>query len=119
MACQRLGDLRVDALAREGPRLDLVFWVVAQRVEDGAPSLLAKLVVAKTVSEEGATRASKGIDSKVGGGESAYSSFLRVVLVAMASATCFAPSGWSALSERLCKKDTARCQRVLTARLGA
>ena len=63
MACQRLGDLRVDALAREVPRLDLVFWVVAQRVEDGAPSLLAEVVAAKTVSE-GATRASKGADSR-------------------------------------------------------
>ena len=51
MARQSLGGFWVDALGREVPRLDLVVWVVAQRMEDGAPALCAEVVVAKAVSE--------------------------------------------------------------------
>ena len=43
------------------------------------------------------------------GAQSAYLSSLRVVLVAMASATCFAPSSLSWLPARLHMRDEATC----------
>ena len=54
---------------------------------------------------------SKGIDSKAEQGWvlSAYSSSLRVVLVAMASATCFAPSALRKLLPSLQMRDESRC----------
>ena len=39
---------RSHVLARKVPCLDLVVWVVAQRLEDGAPPVIPKVVVAKT-----------------------------------------------------------------------
>ena len=49
-------------------------------------------LVAHEAANEGHSQALGGIGSKAGV-QSAYSSSVRVVLVAMASATCFAPSG--------------------------
>ena len=50
---------------------------------------------------------SEGIESEAGV-PSAYPSSLRVVLVAIASAKCFAPSGLSSLPLRLPMRDKAR-----------
>ena len=48
---ERLGNLRVDALPRQIPRLDLVGLVVAQCVEDRTPALAAEAVAPETANE--------------------------------------------------------------------
>ena len=51
--CESLGRLGANALVMQIPRFDLVSLVLAESLEERSPALVAKLVVAQTVSGAG------------------------------------------------------------------
>ena len=51
--CESLGRFEANALVRQIPRFDLASLVLAESLEERSPALVAKLVVAQTVSGAG------------------------------------------------------------------